>query len=294
MNEILKSAVYGFAVGDALGVPYEFKERGHFVAMDMVENGSHNQPIGTWSDDTSLVLATCESIKRCGKIDTVDIMKNFSKWYYDGEFTATGQKFDVGGTVARAIERYKNNGILYGDENDIYSNGNGSLMRILPLAFCEDRLQYVNEVSALTHAHPISKIACLLYVEILFNLSNGKKENIVDAIHNSMCNISEIANVLWGEYINKYYRIETIGNVSQSHIRSTPYVVDTLEAALWCVIFSYDYTEAVLTAVNLGGDTDTISALTGALAGVIYGYESIPNKWIDNLKNKELIESCLF
>lgn len=269
MNEKLKAAVYGFAVGDALGVPYEFKERDTFHCRDMIGFGTWNQPPGTWSDDTSMVLATCDSIRECGNINPYSIMWKFVSWRYHGNYTAHGNVFDVGGTTERAIANFALSGLPIGATGlqDEYSNGNGSLMRILPLAFVPDAdCTDVENVSKLTHAHAKSVQACCEYVYYCKKLL-------------------ENPDFLVPGRITEKYRRDII---------STGYVVTSLEAALWCFGVSESYPEAVLEAVNLGGDTDTIAALTGALAALKWGIEGIPKHWIDALANKKLIDSCLF
>ena len=279
MNEKLKGAIYGLAVGDALGVPYEFRKRGTFRCRGMDGYGTHNQPAGTWSDDTSLTLATLESIKRLERIDLDDIMLNFVKWYEYAAFTAHGRVFDVGGTTAAAIARYRSGmDALNCGINDRYANGNGSLMRILPLAFVPHRQGDIYQVSALTHAHRISMSACEIYVSIAEALMNG--QTVEDALFTNRA------------IITPFYRLQNAGELERGEIRSTGYVVDTLEAALWCLLNTKSYKECVLEAVNLGDDTDTVVAVAGGLAGILYGYDAIPDKWIKKLANKELIDSC--
>lgn len=269
---MLKSAIYGFAIGDALGVPYEFRQRNTYVCNGMIGYGTWEQPKGTWSDDTSMTLATCESIKAKNKIDLNDIFNNFKLWVYKGMFTAHNELFDIGNTTREAI--LKGSGI-----DDINSNGNGSLMRILPLAFIECTDEDIENVSALTHAHEISKEACVIYVHIARELIKGR--NIKDILKEVKC--SDI-----------YARVPYIYDLDENDIKSSGYVVDTLEASLWCVATTTSYNGCVLKAVNLGGDTDTVTAIAGGLAGIIYGYDNIPKEWVDNLANKELIEKCLF
>ena len=257
----LRDAIYGFAVADALGVPFEFKKRGTFICSDCVGFGSWNKEAGTWSDDTSMTLATCKSIKDKNKIDIEDIRKNFKDWLFNDDFTADGKVFDVGGTTREALTL--NQGMV-----DYYSNGNGSLMRILPLAFTNASDAEIEEISAITHAHEISKKACLDYVHLSRKLIAG--ENIEDL------------------------GFDEIKKKKEDEIQSTGFVLHTLEAAIWCILNTSSYKEAVLKAVNLGDDTDTTAAVTGGLAGIIYGYDEIPRKWIDKLKNKKLIDACLF
>lgn len=271
----LKDAIYGFAIGDALGLPYEFKPRGTFKCTDMKEEpfNTWNQPIGTFSDDTSMTLATCMSIKEKGKINLDDIMKRFEDFYYNGKYTSSGKRFDIGETSRIAIINHK--GL-----DDEYSNGNGSLMRILPLAFVSCDNESIENVSSLTHAHSISNMSCLIYVQIAKGLIEGKR-------------IEEILKKFKG-YPKPFNRISTISDLSVNEIKSSGFVVDTLEAALWCVSTTNNYKDCVLKAVNLGNDTDTIAAIAGGLAGIIYGFDSIPAKWIDTLINKGLIDECLF
>lgn len=269
----LKSAIYGIAVGDALGVPYEFKKRGSFNCTDMVGYGTHNQKVGTWSDDTSMTIATCKSLKENDKkVNISDITINFKDWLYNAKFTPFGRVFDCGITTQTALNSGK--GL-----DDLYSNGNGSLMRILPLAFVDCSNEEIENVSAITHAHDISKEACKIYIEIAKQLILGK--NIKEIIKN--IKVSDV-----------YSRLKIIDTLSENDIKSSGYVVDTLEACIWCLINTNNYKDAVLKAVNLGDDTDTVGAVTGGLAGIMYGYDNIPDNWIKLLQNKKLIDNCLF
>lgn len=269
MNNPVKSAIYGFAIGDALGVPYEFKERDTFKCKDMVGHGTWDQPVGTWSDDTSMILATMDAFKPGLTTTLGDIMKNFIEWYENGKYTPYGTCFDIGRTTRDAIYRYA----LHGDfnrcggtnEND---NGNGALMRILSFAFFDYDEEMIDQVVALTHNTSRSKFACEMYIKICQALMTDK----FDPFDPYMCMIREM---------------------SRDQVRSTGYVLDSLVAALWCFLITDDYEECVLTAVNLGNDTDTIAALAGALAGIRYGYENIPTRWIDQLANKNLIDQII-
>lgn len=272
-------AVMGLIVGDALGVPVEFKIRDTFHVDDMIGYGTYNQPPGTWSDDSSLTLATMESIIRKGKIDPADIMLNFSRWLNNAEFTPYGEVFDVGGTTEAAIRRFQN-GIepLKCGLNHYKHNGNGSLMRILPLALFPSSMNDINEISSLTHAHEISKRACRRYVGTAEQLLKGRT-------------VSECISYS-GIWVKEFDRIPKIYKLNRDEIKSTGYVVDTLEAALWCVYHTRSYRDCVLTAVNLGGDTDTIAAVAGGLAGIIYGCggeSGIPDEWIAQIARKDWI-----
>lgn len=274
--------IMGLVVGDALGVPVEFKSREELdrhPVKGMIGYGTHNQPPGTWSDDSSMTLATLESIGRLGHVDPLDIMDNFMQWYIDGEFAPYGEVFDIGGTTHRALKKYKyGKPALECGGTSIGDNGNGALMRILPLAFVPYNFWDVNNVTKLTHAHVISLRACRLYLKIAKQLLEGININTI---------LAEIALVS-----KEFIRIRNLGRYGRDMIKSTGYVVDTLEAALWCLIHTYNYKDCVLTAVNLGGDTDTTAAVAGGLAGIIYGCggKGIPEKWIKKIPRRDWIK----
>lgn len=258
----LRSAVWGAAVGDALGVPYEFKTRGSFECTNMVGFGTHYRPAGTWSDDTSLMLATCDSIRLCGCINTADMLERFRDWYFHGAYTPDGVMFDIGGTTTRALEEGRGGS----GERD---NGNGSLMRIAPLAFCDASDDEVRAVSAITHAHAISTEACVDFVHLLREVQEDPA-----AVH------AKVA--------------EEFRQVPREEIRSGGFVLDTLRASLWCFATTDAYRDCVLAAVNLGSDTDTTACVAGALAGTAYGIEAIPEEWLATMRGAELLESTLF
>ena len=277
------NGLMGLVVGDAMGVPVEFNPRDSFKVTDMTGYGTYDLPAGSWSDDSSMMLATVESIARLGEIDTDDIMKNFVRWVNDGEFTPYGELFDIGRATRNAIQRYVQ-GIpaeQCGGTAE-WDNGNGSLMRILPLAFLDCDYETVNAVSSLTHAHEISIAACRVYVYIARQLFHGKT-------------LEEIYNC-FGMKQSTFERLPILKDLTRDEIKSTGYVVDTLEAALWCNLNSSSFRECILLAVNLGDDTDTIAAVAGGLAGIIYGVggeQGIPEEWINQIARKEWIaELC--
>ena len=288
MSKII-SGLMGLVVADAVGVPYEFKERGTFNATDMTGYGTYNMPVGTWSDDSSMTLATVDSlVMNKGKIDTYSIMNGFCEWFFGGLYTPYGNVFDVGNTTRIAIQRYETNRHFpYALKPEmsggisITDNGNGSLMRILPLAFVECRDEEIANVSALTHAHEISKTACIIYITIAKNLLNGV--------------LLEQAIEYGCKYTDKkeFNPLHDLKERKPDEIRSTGYVVDTLAAALWCLLNTNSYKECVLKAVNLGGDTDTIAAVAGGLAGILYADsdKGIPPEWIEQLAKKNEIIS---
>ena len=251
----LPAAVYGFAVGDALGVPYEFRDRDTFRCEDMAGYGTHGQPPGTWSDDTGMMLATLDSLAaHDGQVDVEDMRRRYVGWLRDGAYAIDGRVFDVGGTVRQALRDGRG---LDGE----WDCGNGSLMRVLPLAFTHASDDGIRAVSAVTHAHPRCTDACVDYVRLCRRLLDGETFAYDEPDRDS--------------------------------VPSTGYVLDTMRAVLWAVADGHDYPSTVLNAVNLGGDTDTIGALAGGVAGIMYGMESIPDEWISALRGRDIIETVL-
>lgn len=251
----LPAAVYGFAVGDALGVPYEFCDRDTFRCDRMTGHGTHGQPPGTWSDDTDMMLATLDSLAaHDGRVDVEDMRRRYVGRLRDGAYAIDGRVFDVGGTVRQALHAGRG---LDGE----WDCGNGSLMRVLPLAFTHASDDGIRAVSAVTHAHPRCMDACVDYVRLCRRLLDGETF-AYDA-------------------------------PDRDSVPSTGYVSDTMRAVLWAVADGRDYSSTVLNAVNLGGDTDTIGALAGGVAGIMYGMESIPDEWISALRGRDIIDGVL-
>jgi ADP-ribosyl-[dinitrogen reductase] hydrolase len=297
----IKDALLGVAVGDALGVPVEFKSRkwlSENPTTGMQGYGTHNQPAGTWSDDSSLTFCLAEML--CGKYDLGDLAHRFVNWRNHSYWTAHGQVFDIGNGTDEAIDRLER-GVLPvmagGDWED--SNGNGSLMRILPLVFnlksstIEKRFLVVKDVSSLTHRHIRSVIACFIYLEFALEIMTGKEKY---EAYRQTCNaignfLDETATCTAKERMN-FSRIlsANIFKLQEEEISSSGYVVHTLEAALWCLLNTNSYRDAVLTAVNLGEDSDTTAAVTGGLAGLAYGWQTIPSEWLTVLARREDIE----
>jgi ADP-ribosyl-[dinitrogen reductase] hydrolase len=290
----VRDGILGLCVGDALGVPVEFQSRKTLMdkpLTDMIGYGSHAQPAGTWSDDSSLVFCLMESCVDHPQIDLYDLADRFVSWLNKSYWTPHGVTFDVGIATAKAIERYRELCIrpdLAGGV-DIYSNGNGSLMRILPLAYLlrneqmEDRATLIAKVSSITHGHPISIIACVIYIEMAIHLLNGY--NFEDSIVKMRETILEYYKDSKMEDFKRFDRIlkGELGKLSEEEIQSSGYVVHTLEASLWSLLNTDNYSEAVLKAINLGEDTDTTGAVTGGLAGIYYGVDAIPPSWISQL-----------
>ena len=291
-------SIIGHAIGDAMGVPTEFCIREKLLenpVTTMQGYGSHSVPEGSWSDDTSMEVATIESFIEKGKFDYFDIMVKWINWIDKAEYTPTGVTFDIGRTCLSAINRFYSGGEpLECGSNNINSNGNGSLMRILPVALYsyskklsnEEIINLTNEMSSLTHAHDISKLGCYIYVKYVIYLLEGlsKEESYIKIQQEDYSSYSL-------EAINKYERIikDNIKDYSMSEIRSSGYVVDTLECVLWILLKSNSFEETIITSTNIGEDTDTIGAIVGSMAGIIYGINSIPKEWLDKLIKRDYL-----
>lgn len=258
----IHNAILGLAVGDALGVPVEFKKREYLKknpVSSMLGFGTHKQPAGTCSDDTYMTMCLYNSVEEKGSIDLNDIMKRFVKW------KNSEKCFDIGNTCYKAITRYESGASVYECGCDGFEdNGNGALMRILPLAFYDwITVREIIGVCSLTHRHSLNILTCKAYVDIARNLLKGQK--IADAI----------------DKVNTCY--SGIALLNENQIKSTGYICDTFTAALWCLTNTNNYRDCVLKAVNLGDDTDTVAAVAGGLAGIIY---DIPVDWVKLVKRQ--------
>ncbi len=300
--EHILGGILGLAVGDALGVPVEFQSRDSLTknpVVGMRAYGTHYQPLGTWSDDSSLAFCLAESLAQ--GYDLTDLARRFVNWYNHNYWTPHGFVFDVGIATSQAIHKLAS-GIepTKAGGKDVYSNGNGALMRILPLlAFIYDkpiteRFDIIKDVSSLTHGHIRSVIACFYYLEfarllvqnvdkftafeqtkntvnVFLMTNNDTKQEEIDLFHRLLMNPMDD------------YEIKPIHAFKEADISSSGYVLHTLEASIWCLLTSNSYAETVLKAVNLGDDTDTTGAVAGGLAGILYQEKGIPKLWLEQL-----------
>ena len=309
-TNIWLNGIMGVVVGDALGCPVQFesrKEVARHPVTDMRGYGTFNLPEGSWTDDSSLTIALLESIRRIGKIDLDDIMENFMKWLYNGDFTPYGQSYDIGRGTMQAIDRYsriRNAKKCGGDE--ARNNGNGSLMRILPACiYCNvmetsgiysdcDAIDVIHSVGGLTHAHIRSNIACGLYFFMVKQILIGEgplqermREGLTQGFAFYESRLADKENL---HYYDRLRDLTAFKSLPAEKIKSTGYVVDALEAAVWSLITTDRFDQALLKAVNLGDDTDTVGAIAGGLAGLYYGYDTIPENWLSAIKRREWIE----
>lgn len=297
LRERLLGGLWSSLVGDALGVPVEFRSREE-VQRNSVRGmrgyGTHNQPPGTWSDDSSLLLCSAESLLERDGFDAADMGARFVRWEADGHWTPHGRVFDIGIATSQALSRLRNGSVpeLAGGADE-YSNGNGSLMRILPVALwfssasTEVLLDNVHRASALTHRHRRSQMACGFFALVVRELLRGVPA--ADAYEKAAAEFASSygSEPFMAERLH-FQQLEAgkLLALPEKEIGSSGYVMHTLTASLWCLLTSSSFEETVLKAVNLGGDTDTTGCVAGGLAGVAYGESAIPSEWIDALARK--------
>ena len=281
-----------------MGVLTEFCIREYLLknpVKEMIGSDKTGQPAGSWSDDTSMEIATIDSFIQNKEFNYDDIMHKWEEWINEAKYTANNDTFDVGRTCLRAIRNHSlgTEPLKCGTDGE-QSNGNGSLMRILPVALysyyrkldVNEIIKLTNELSSLTHKHDISKLGCYIYVRYIMFLLDGKNKNEAYEL------IKTLDYSTYDEYaISKYERIlkNDIASYTIDNILSTGYVVDTLECALWILLNANSYKETIIATTNIGNDTDTIGAIAGSMAGIIYGYDSIPTSWIDKLMRKDYL-----
>lgn len=274
----------GLAVGDALGTPLEFSCRDARAPLtDMVGGGPFRMRPGEWTDDTSMALCLADSLIACGRLDQRDLMERFVRWWSKGENSHNGRCFDIGITTRRALHRFRETGDPCAGSTDPNTAGNGSIMRLAPVAlrWAHDPQQAIAAArgqSVTTHGAPAAVEACAVLAEILAGaIATGDKEA---ALRPRAADEPSIAAVASGSWKGK----------ERHEIRSSGYVVHTLEAALWCTHRSGMFSEAVLLAANLADDADTVAAVTGQIAGALWGKSAIPQDWLDRLAWREEIE----
>jgi ADP-ribosyl-[dinitrogen reductase] hydrolase len=284
-----RGCLLGLAAGDAVGTTVEFKRRGSFKPVtDMVGGGPFHLKPGQWTDDTSMALCLAESLIEENGFDARDQMERYVRWFRDGHLSSTGRCFDIGNTTRAALVAFERTGNPFSGSNYPHSAGNGSLMRLasIPIFFYPDMeqgVQYAAESSSTTHGSAECVDACKLYAYMLVKALDGKSKaeilsepDTIDCLKNMSPKIQAIAD---GTYKDK----------AESQIKGSGYVVESLEAALWCFHTTDSFRDAILKAVNLGDDADTTAAVCGQIAGACYGESGIPSEWLDKLCIREKI-----
>jgi ADP-ribosyl-[dinitrogen reductase] hydrolase len=299
----VNAALYSSIIGDALGVPVESLSRKQLslsAVKNMLGYGRFNLPAGTWSDDSSMILCTMEVLCNGYSIDALGAM--FRSWLFEGIWTPYGYAFDVGLTTYMALDTisHETSARVSGrtTEDD---NGNGSLMRMLPAALwfyhheTESFMARIHEISAITHAHPRSLVGCGMYALLVRELllKGDKNAALRSAIDKAIAFYSRYDG--FKNELNHFSRILscTLPYLKESDINSSGYIVDTLEACIWALLRHDNTKEVIITAVNLGIDTDTTGSIAGGLAGLVYGLNSIPSEWLQSLARKHDLDALI-
>jgi ADP-ribosylglycohydrolase len=283
-SDRFRGALLGLACGDALGTTLEFQPLGSFEPInDMVGGGVFGLNAGEWTDDTSMALCLAQSLIDKG-FDPKEQMENYVRWYQEGYLSSNGRCFDIGNTVRDALHQYLEDGNPMAGSSEPMSAGNGSLMRIAPVALyyanhLEQAIYYAGESSKTTHQALEAIDACRYYGALIVLALNGaSKAEILDYRMDGLT--PKIAEVTNGSY--KYKQ--------PPQIRGSGYVVASMEAALWAFYHSTSFEKGALMAANLGDDADTTAAIFGQLAGAYYGENGIPQRWLDKLYGAEMID----
>ncbi|MBA3520773.1 MAG: ADP-ribosylglycohydrolase family protein [Rhizobiales bacterium] len=278
-------ALLGLAVGDALGAPLEFTRRDTLPEVrDLIGGGPFRLKPGEWTDDMSMALCLADSLIACRALDPADLLRRFVGWQREGDNSVTGRCFDIGVTTSRSLARFERSGQTEAGPEDPHQAGNGSLMRLAPVAlFAASDAVRAAELAELqsrtTHPAPVAHDACRFFAELLVEAIGGATKHEVLRTR-PWGGAPEIVAIAGGNWRGK----------TREQISSSGYVVHTLEAALWCVERSSGFEEALILAVNLADDSDTVGAVTGQLAGALWGKSGIPGRWLEQLAWRERIE----
>ncbi|WP_448541845.1 ADP-ribosylglycohydrolase family protein [Roseiflexus sp.] len=275
-----RGCLLGLAVGDAIGTTVEFRPRGSFAPLtDMVGGGPFHLQAGQWTDDTSMALCLATSLVECNGFDAHDQMMRYCAWAETGYLSSTGTCFDIGSTTSSALRRFRQTGDPFAGADDPHLASNGCIMRLapIPMFFFPDldaAERYAAESSRTTHGAAECLDACRLLARIICRaLSDQSKVEVALGDRQTFVGSEKIVAIARGAYLEK----------SEKDIRGSGYVVDSLEAAMWCFFSSRTFAEAVLMAANLGDDADTTAAVCGQVAGAYYGARDIPAAWIERL-----------
>lgn len=296
----IRASLFGLAVGDALGLAHVGLSREELQGnpvRDMQAFGTYNQAVGTWAEPSSLSFCLAEALTHEFSLNNLGL--NFVYWFQENYWTASAKKFNIDEQTKLACLR-----IGHGLRPDLAGaireseNTNASLMRILPLVFyikdkpITERFEITKQVSSITHAHIRSVVSCFYYLEFARYILEGYTiQEAYKILQEDFPSLLHKFNVPEAE-INLFHRLlkNDISKLDVSDIHSDDYVIHSLEASIWCLMNTNKYTDSVLKAVNLGQDSNTTTAITGGLAGLVYGYKAIPKHWINQLARKENIE----
>lgn len=306
--------IMGVVTGDALGDPVQFMSKEALLRRGPVTNmengGPFHTPAGTWTDDSSLTLATLSSIAEVKSIDLMDIMDRFVAWINDGEYTPFGRAFDIGGLCQQAIDSYiRSKDVNTCGRTGERANGNGALMRIMPACLYyytqlkngelseDDVVEGIINVAKLTHNHVRTNMCNVIYFYMVKNILDDKDDRALiellqEGIDNGLKYFGrDKANYEEMTHLVNLFDLEKFKQTDEADITSSGYVIHTIESAIWSLITTDSLKDALLRAANLAGDADTVCAVAGGLAGLYYGYDAIPQDLLQVIKRREWIES---
>lgn len=277
----------GLACGDAVGTSVEFSARGSFQPLtDMVGGGPFSLVAGQWTDDTSMALCLADSLLSKGGFDAYDQMSRYSNWQKWGYLSATGNCFDIGMTVASALERFRASGNPYSGSTEPNTAGNGALMRLAPVVMfyfpdTATAIARACDSTRTTHAAPEAIDCSGLFSAILCQALAGKSKQEILFHHGYRATEENVLAIAEGNYARKAIH----------EVAGTGYCIASLEAALWCFLTTESFSAAILQAANLGDDADTTAAITGQIAGAHYGVGAIEASWLERLAMRRDIET---
>ncbi|HEX8251319.1 MAG TPA: ADP-ribosylglycohydrolase family protein [Pyrinomonadaceae bacterium] len=299
-SERMAGAIVGLLIGDALGVPYEFHSRQSIPCFDEIEfeppawfRRSHaGVPSGTWSDDGAQALILLNTLLECGKFDAGYFARGLVDWYDAGFMAVDGKVFDVGIQTANSIQALKRGAepLLAGGTGE-YSNGNGSLMRVLPLAVWHSGsdsklIADAFDQSAVTHGHLRANLCCALYCLWARRILQSDE----DPWNSAIKTLEEIFPE--GTIENTEFETRICPKDSIYETNGSGYVVDSLRSARWAC-GNKTFEETVKAAISLGNDTDTTACIAGGIAGLKFGLGAIPERWRTKLRGKEIYQPLL-
>lgn len=286
LSDRYRGSLLGLACGDAVGTTVEFSPRGTFKPVtDMVGGGPFQLKAGQWTDDTSMALCLAESLLRKNGFDAADQMARYLNWWQWGYLSSTGDCFDIGTTVRAALAAFHEQGDPFAGSTDPYSAGNGSMMRLAPvvLLYYPDAQRvddFARQSSRTTHGAQEAIECCVVLARAISLALSGAPKVQLLSISTAGLNAPKVVAIAQGGYRDK----------SRDQITGSGYAVASLEAALWCVVNTECYADAVLMATNLGDDADTTAAIAGQLAGAFYGVQGIPARWLEKVWMRDEIE----